>query len=80
MDVMQRVSPVKLALERHYTPAQLAEKWSISQKLVRAIFADEPGVLRVNRPEKRNKRGYCSMRIPESLAITMHQRMSQVRS
>lgn len=45
------------ALERHYKAKELAELWGISIKLVRRIFAAEPGVLKVDRPELRNKRG-----------------------
>jgi len=33
-----------------------------------------PGVLKVDRLELRNKRGYCSLRIPESVAISVHKR------
>jgi hypothetical protein len=64
------------ALERHYKATELAEQWGLSPKVVRKIFADEPGVLKVNRPELMNKRGYCSLRIPESVAISVHKRMS----
>src|SRR3984885_13599892 len=35
------------ALERHYKATELAEQWSLSPKVVRKIFADEPGVLKV---------------------------------
>lgn len=79
MSVSSYISGATLALEPHYTPAQLADKWCISPKLIREIFADEPGVLRIDRPEERNKRGYCSIRIPESVAIRMHRRLTQVR-
>jgi len=64
------------ALERHYKATELAEQWSLSPKVVRKIFAAEPGVLKVDRPELRNKRGYCSLRIPESVAVSVHRRMS----
>jgi hypothetical protein len=55
---------------------ELAELWGMSPKVVRKIFAAEPGVLKVDRPELRNKRGYCSLRIPESVAVSVHKRMS----
>ena len=64
------------ALERHYKPAELAEIWGMSVKLVRQIFATEPGVLKIDRPEHRNKRGYCSLYIPESVAVSVHKRLS----
>jgi hypothetical protein len=45
------------AFERHYKAKELAELWGMSVKLVRTIFTAEPGVLKVDRPELRNKRG-----------------------
>ena len=35
---------------------------------IRALFKDELGVLFLNRPGKKNKRSYVSMRIPASVA------------
>jgi hypothetical protein len=64
------------ALERHYKAAEIAEIWGMSVKLVRTLFAAEPGVLKIDRPELRNKRGYCSLYIPESVAINVHKRLS----
>jgi hypothetical protein len=64
------------ALERHYKATEIAELWGMSVKLVRKIFATEPGVLKIERPELRNKRGYCSLYIPESVALGVHKRLS----
>lgn len=75
MDTAKTASHASLALEQHYSPAELAARWAVSQKLLRSLFAKEPGVLRVDRPEKRHKRGYCSMRIPESVAIKVHREL-----
>ena len=52
-------------LERHYTPKELAELWGISDDIVRAWFEREDGVLRIDRPETRNKRRYTTLRIPK---------------
>jgi hypothetical protein len=73
---MARGGAAVRALERHYKATELAELWGMSAKLVRKIFATEPGVLKVDRPELRNKRGYCSLRIPESVAVSVHKRLS----
>ena len=78
-DVSSTESSKTRALERHYTPTELAERWGISGKLVRLIFLAESGVLRIDRPEQRNKRGYCSLRIPESVAIRVHRQLSRPR-
>ena len=64
------------ALEKHYKAIELAELWGMSVKLVRKIFTAEPGVLKIERPELRNKRGYCSIYIPESVAVSVHKRLS----
>jgi hypothetical protein len=64
------------ALERHYRPDELAETWGLSVKVIREIFSSEPGVLKVDRPETRNKRGYCTIRIPESVVVRVHKRLT----
>jgi hypothetical protein len=64
------------ALERHYRPDELAVTWALSIKVIREIFSNEPGVLKVDSPETRNKRGYCTMRIPESVVVRIHKRLT----
>lgn len=64
-----------IALERHYRPDEVAEAWGLSVKVIRGIFSSEPGVLKVDRPETRNKRGYRSMRIPESVVVRVHKKL-----
>jgi hypothetical protein len=64
------------ALERHYRPDEVAEMWGLSVKVIRQIFSNEPGVLKLDRPERRNKRGYCTMRIPESVVVRVHKRLT----
>lgn len=70
----------KIALERHYTPTEIGEAWSLDEKTIRKLFADEPDVLRIDRPEGRNKRGYCSLRVPESVVLLVHRRLTGGRS
>jgi hypothetical protein len=59
----------------------LAEKWGFSDQFIRDPFKNEPGVFRVLRPEKSNgrkggfKREYESMRIPESVARRVYDRL-----
>ena len=66
--------PRSTALERHFTVTEIAKRWGMSEKSVRRFFADEPGVLKWGSPETRKKRGYCNLRIPESVLIRVHQR------
>ncbi len=63
------------AFEQHFSPAQLAEMWGLSSDFIRDTFLDEPGVLKINRPETMHKRGYCSLRIPRSVAHRVHCRL-----
>jgi hypothetical protein len=67
---------VATAFECHYKPEEISENWGLSVKVIREIFSAEPGVLKVDRPETRNKRGYCSMRIPESVVVRVHKKLT----
>lgn len=62
--------------EPHYTPESLAEKWSLSTDTVRRLFEKEPGVLVIERQRNRAARRYRTLRIPESVAIRVHRRMT----
>jgi hypothetical protein len=35
-----------LALERHFTPIELAQLWNFTPGTIRELFTDEPGVIR----------------------------------
>ena len=67
---------VGIALEHHYSPDEIAGTWGLSVKVIRQISLSEPGVLKVDRPETRNKRGYCTMRIPESVVVRVHKKLT----
>jgi hypothetical protein len=67
---------VQSAIERHYTTLEVAELWKLSPDTVRKIFRDEPGVLKIGEPERRNKQGYISLRIPESVLARVHTQRS----
>jgi hypothetical protein len=75
---IQRETPESIALERHYSVPEIAELWHVSEKTVRRLFENEGGVLRWGSPEEisrlRHKRGYCNLRIPESVLIRVHRR------
>jgi hypothetical protein len=63
------------ANEPHYRPKQVAEMWGWSVKSVIRIFKDEPGVLKIERPGTRTKRGYSQISVPESVLLRVHQRL-----
>jgi len=69
-------SQPELSLERHYSVAELARLWSLSENTIRRMFEDEPGVLQLGASEKRFKRAYTTLRIPESVALRVHRRLS----
>lgn len=71
-------SSPELALERHYSVADLVELWGLSERTIRRIFGSEPGVLEWGRGEDRFKRAYKTLRIPESVVQRVHRRMSKV--
>jgi len=72
-------SPVSLAnvvSERHYTPDELGELWALSADTIRRLFEREPGVLVIEHQRPRGTRRYRTLRIPESVAMRVHRRMT----
>jgi hypothetical protein len=63
--------------EQHFKPDELAELWGVSGDTIRRLFRDVPGVLVIDRPEKMHKRSYSTMRIPESVARRVYERLSK---
>jgi hypothetical protein len=64
------------AAEQHFDVPEVARLWNLSQDVVRTIFKSEPGVLAIVRPATAKKRGYSTLRIPESVLQRVHRRMS----
>ena len=65
-----------LVKEKHYTPQELAEIWGVSVQTVREIFKSEEGVLKIGKDGTRTRRTYKTLRIPESVAERVHNRLS----
>jgi hypothetical protein len=63
--------------EQHFKPNELAELWGVSVATIRRLFRDVPGVLVIDRPEKMHKRRHCTMRIPESVAKRVYEKLSK---
>lgn len=74
--------------EHHYSVQDLAAIWNVSTCLVRDLFAEEPGVIKISRrtsphprPSRgnanRKPRGWCQLRIPESIAQRVYERLTQ---
>ncbi len=67
-----------IAFERHYSVHDLVGLWGLSEKTIRRMFTDEPGVLEWGHEEERYKRPYKTLRIPESVAARVHRRMRKI--
>ena len=65
--------------ERHFSPAELAEVWRLSEDTVRRIFEREPDVLIFENPDKASDRRRRTMLIPESVAERVYRRLSTRR-
>ncbi len=66
---------VDSSTERHYSVAEVAGMWGLSEKTIRRVFENEPGVLAIEREETRRKRGYKTLRIPNSILQRVHRRL-----
>jgi len=64
-----------LASERHYSVIEISKLWALSQKTVRRIFEREPGVILWGSEESRHKRGYRTLRVPETVLLRVHRKL-----
>ena len=64
------------ALEKHFSPTELAEVWGLSPDTIRNLFREQPGVLKIGRAEARFRRGYFTLRIPQSVVERVYRRLS----
>jgi hypothetical protein len=71
------LTDVSQATERHYSVAEVAEMWQLSPNAVRKLFQNEPGVLALGepRPKYGRRRGYVTLRIPQSVLDRVHRRL-----
>jgi hypothetical protein len=67
---------LEVAIERHFSPTELAKAWGVSVETVRSIFRLEPGVLKIGKTGTKYRRGYFTLRIPEQVAERVHRRLS----
>jgi hypothetical protein len=61
--------------EQHFSVPELAKLWGFSDDVIRELFRNEIGVLKIVRPEKMHKRSYTTLSIPESVARRVHERL-----
>ena len=72
------MSTVIAAIERHYTPEEIADLWKVHPETVRRMFIDEPGVFTPGAGQKPGKQKRVTLRIPESVLLRVHLRRSIV--
>jgi len=68
-------APMDLANERHYSVIEISKLWALSEKTVRRIFESEPGVIHWGSEETLHKRGYRTLRVPESVLLRVHRKL-----
>lgn len=71
------LTDVSRATERHYSVAEVAELWKLSKSKARKLFQNEPGVLALGEPRPKfgRRRGYVTLRIPQSVLDRVHRRL-----
>ena len=69
------LASIDLANEKHYSVIEIANLWALSEKTVRKIFEREPGVIHWCTEEKLHKRGYRTLRVPETILYRVHRKL-----
>jgi hypothetical protein len=67
------MSLIAAAQEKHFKVPELAKMWNMDPKTVRRMFK---GKVHKPNPETRNKRGYTTLWIPESMAKAEYARIT----
>ena len=62
--------------EKHYSCTELAQAWGVSPQTIRELFRKEEGVLKIGSSGTRTRRGYKTLRIPQSVAERVHGKLS----
>jgi hypothetical protein len=61
---------------RHYSVAEVAQLWNISEDSVRRLFEHEPDVMVMGSRPPGSGRTYRTLRIPEPVLERVHRRLS----
>ena len=71
------LTPEPTFRDRHYTVAEIAGMWKLSEDAVRRLFKNEPGVTVIpGRHPRVRKRAYTTLRIPESVLARVYSRIT----
>jgi hypothetical protein len=63
--------------EKHFTCRQIGLDWGMHAETVRPLFEKLPGVLKIVHKATRTKRGYVSLRIPQTIVDRVHAQLSK---
>jgi hypothetical protein len=66
-------------IEKHYRVKDLCRLLSLSDRSVRRLIADEPGVLELLTKSRRSKRPYRTVLVPESILKRLLTRLGRFR-
>lgn len=69
------VLAIDVANEKHYSVSEVAQLWGLSERTIRRMFENEPSVLCWGSPEARHRRGYRTLRIPETVMLRVHRQL-----
>ena len=58
-----------------WKPQELAIEWGLGVDKIRELFANEPDVKKIQKPKKRGRRAYVTLRIPERVAERVQRRL-----
>jgi len=61
--------------QKHFSVAELAHAWKLSENTIRRMFENEPGVLKWGTTESRFKRRYTTLRIPETVVLRVYRQL-----
>jgi hypothetical protein len=60
----------------HYSVQELATLWGLGVDKIRELFENEPGVIKLQKPPRKGRRVYTTLRIPEPVAERVQRRNS----
>ena len=66
-------------LQRHYSVLEVAAIWSLSDRTIRRIFGDVPGVVHCGSTISRQKQRCQTLRIPETVLRYVYQLLQMTK-
>ena len=64
------------AFQRHFSVAEVAALWNLSEDAIRKLFKNEPGVVVFGTATRGSRRRYTTVRIPESVLQRVYKQHS----